>query len=378
MMTYKFRLYPNKEQRSLLAQTFGCSRLVYNKMLDLRINYYQEHKDDKAKKGLSTYDCAKYLPLWKSDPELDFLKDVDSIALQSSNEDLGRAYENFFRKRGKFPRFKRKDAKQSYRTKNVGNAIRVNKNRIKLPKLGLVKFAKSREIKGKIKTVTISKTVTDKYYIAVVTDYELTSDEKWKKVEKAIGIDVGLTHYAIYSDSTKIKNPRHLKKWEEKLKKEQVILSRRLNEALIHNRKLSDCKNYQKQRIKVAKLHEKVRNSRLDFLQKLSTDIVKNHEIICVESLSVKNMVKNHNLARVISDAAWGTFLSMLEYKAKRHDRTLNKIGKFFPSSQICSNCGNKDGKKELNVRSWTCSHCGVTHDRDINAAINILVEGMK
>lgn len=378
MMTYKFRLYPNEEQRIFFGKSFGCTRLVFNKMLDLRKTYYEEHKNDTKKRGLSTYDCAKFLPIWKKSEELSFLKEVDSIALQSANEDLGKAYDAFFRKQNKFPKFKKKNAKQSYKTKNIGNSIKIEGNYITLPKIGFVKFAQSREVKGNIKFVTVSKTPTNKYFIAITTDYELSSAEKWKKVEKAMGIDLGLTDFAIYSDGTKIDNPKYFKKYQKKLAKEQRSLDRMRREAKRHNRKLDDCQNYQKQRIKVAKVHEKVVNCRKDFLQKLSTDIVKNHDYICVESLAVKNMMKNRRLSKAISDASWGTFISMLEYKAKRHDRELIQVGRFFASSQICHTCGVKDGPKPLSVREWTCPSCGTHHDRDINAAINILIEGTK
>lgn len=373
METTKFRIYPNKEQQILLAKTFGCTRLVYNLLLEKRSTAW-------SRKGvtLSTYDCAKLIPLLKKNPEFDFLKDVDSIALQSSNEALGSAYQRFFRKLGGFPTFKKKNAKQSYTTKNVGGSIKVENNLIRLPKLGFIRFAKSREVRGNIKTVTVSKTVTGKYYISVTTDYELTQTEKWKKKSKAVGIDLGLESYVTFSDGTKIENPRFFKKGQERLAFEQRKLARMKSAAKKNSRKLKDCSNYQKQKIKVAKAYEKVTNQRKDFLHKLSTDIVKNQDIICMESLKVKNMIKNRFLAKTISDASWGMFTNMVKYKSKRHERTFKQVNQFFPSSQKCSNFGEIDGPEPLSIRNWTCKNCGAEHDRDVNAAINILVEATK
>lgn len=373
METTKFRIYPNKTQRILLAKTFGCTRLVYNLLLEKRSTAWSEEGVT-----LSTYDCAKLIPLFKKDPKFAFLKEVDSIALQSSNEALGNAYQRFFRKLGGFPNFKKKNAKQSYTTKNVGDSIKVENNLIRLPKLGFIRFAKSREIRGNIKTVTVSFTVTGKYYISITTDYELTQSEKWKKKSKAVGIDLGLESYVTFSDGSKIDNPRFFKKGQKRLAFEQRKLARMRTVAKKNNRKLEDCSNYQKQKIKVAKAYEKVTNQRKDFLHKLSTDIVKNHDIICMESLKVKNMVKNRFLAKTISDASWGMFTDMVKYKSTRHGRTFKQVNQFFPSSQKCSNCGEIDGPKPLSVRIWTCKNCGAEHDRDVNAAINILVEATK
>lgn len=373
MKTYKFRIYPNLKQRELLAKTFGSSRFIYNYMLNLRLTEWKENGN-----SLSCYDCAKKITELKKDENFIWLKEVDSIALQSSNEHLNRAFSKFYKDKKGFPKFKKKYAKQSYVTKNVGNAIKIDRNLIKLPKLGFVRFAKSREIIGTIKTVAISMTPTKKYYIAVTTDYVLTASDKWTKVNKSVGIDLGLTHFAVFDDGTKVPNPRHYNKYKAKLAKEQRILSRRYEKARSHNRKLSDCKNYQRQKVKVAKVHEKIKNVRTDFLQKLSTEIVKNHDIICTENLSVANMKKNHHLAAAISDVSWSEFISMLKYKSDWHGRELHQVSKTFPSSQICSNCHEIDGKKALSIRAWKCKNCGTEHDRDINAAINILIEGMK
>lgn len=373
MKTYKFRIYPNQKQKELLGKTFGSSRFIYNYMLNLRISEWEENG-----KSLSCFDCAKKITELKNSDEFSWLKEVDSIALQSANENLNKAFLKFFKEKKGFPKFKKKYAKQSYVTKNVGNSIKIEGNSIKLPKLGFVRFAKSREIVGTIKTVAVSMSPTRKYYISVTTDYVPTASDKWAKNKESVGIDLGLTHFAVFDDGTKIPNPRHYKKYKAKLAKEQRILSRRYEKAKAHNRKLVDCKNYQKQKIKVAKVHEKIKNVRTDFLQKLSTEIVKNHAIICIENLSVANMKKNQHLAAAITDVSWSEFVSMLKYKSDWHDRELHQVGKTFPSSQICSTCHELDGKKPLNVRKWTCKNCGAEHDRDINAAINILIEGTK
>lgn len=373
METRKFRIYPNQHQKILLAKTFGCTRLIYNMMLDKRINFYNENNS-----GLSCYDCAKEITQLKKTEAFSFLKEVDSIALQSSNEFLDRAYKSFFRTKKGFPKFKRKFAKQSYTTKNVGGSIKVSSNHIKLPKLGEIRFAKSREIRGNIKTVAISKTVTNKYYIAVTTDYVLTEKEKWNKVKKSVGIGLGLTHFVTTSDGEKIDNPRHFNKYQAKLAKEQLILARRQLKAKKLGKKLENSKNYQKQKLKVAKIYEKMTNVRDDFQHKLSTNIVKNHDIICTETLGIKGMVKNHKLAKSISDVAWGSFVSKIQYKSKLHERKFLQVAKNFASSQICSSCGEKDGPKPLSVRNWECKKCHQTHDRDINAAVNILIEATK
>lgn len=373
METRKFRIYPNESQKILLAKTFGCTRLIYNIMLDRRITAYKNENI-----SLSCYDCSKMITQLKKLPEYEFLKEVDSSALQASNEYLDRAYKNFFRNKKGFPKFKKKQSKQSFTTKDSKGTFKVINNHIKLPKLGLVKFAKSREIRGRIKTVTLSKSITGKYYMAVTTDYELSDTEKWAKVQKSVGLDLGLSHFVTTSNGEKIENPRNFNKYQEKLAKEQRILARRKYKAKQLGKSLADSKNYQKQKLKVAKIYEKMTNARKDFQHKLSTNIVKNHDIICTETLNIKNMVKNRNLAKSISDVAWGSFLQMLEYKSKLHGRDFRQVARNFASTQICHNCGVKDEPKPLSVREWKCKTCQKVHDRDINAAINILIEATK
>ena len=372
LKAYKFRIYPTEEQEIFFAKSFGCVRKVYNLMLSDRMKSYEKTKNDSSKK-INFPTPAKY----KKD--FPFLKEVDSLALANAQLNLDKAYKNFFRDKSVgFPRFKsKKNPVQSYTTNNQNGTISLFDNKfIKLPKIkSLVRIKLHRQPKGTVKSATVSRRSNGKYYISLLCKEEIN---ELPKTNSAIGIDLGIIDFVSLSDGQKIDNNKFTSKMAKKLKREQRKLSRR---ALLAKKKginLFEAKNYQKQKRKVARIHEKVMNQRNDFLNKLSTEIIKNHDIVCIEDLNTKGMLRNHKLARSISDVSWSSFVTKLQYKADWYGREIIKIDKWFPSSQICSECGHKDGKKPLNIRDWTCPVCHVHHDRDINASINILTEGLR
>ncbi len=356
--SFKYRIYPTLEQIHLLENTFGCARWFWNNSLAETQKLYHE-----TGKGLGQFAMNARLPILKR--EFDWLNDPHSQVLQSVSLNLSRAFVNFFEKRAEHPVFKSKHGKQSIQYPQ-GVKI-VDGRKLFLPKIGHVKAVVHREIIGAIKTVTISKTPSGKYFAAILSENDLIKPEI-SYDGKILGIDVGLTHLAITSDGSKFDNPRHIAKAQKNLRRKQKKLSRK--------KKGSNTRN--KARLLVAKAHEKTANARKDYLHKLSKRLVDENQVIAVEDLHVKGMMKNHCLAKAISDVGWGNLTAMLKYKAERAGKGYIEVNRFFPSSKACSCCGIVVKSLPLSVRTWTCQNCGTSHDRDVNAAKNIALEAQR
>ena len=357
---FKVRIYPNQEKQILIDKTFGHVRYVYNFMLNLKQKLYEYF-------GLSLNynNMSKILTEFKKHKS--WLCEVDAIALQQCLKDLDTAYINFFNKIAGFPNFKTKRGKNSYRTNGRTIALDQENKKIRIPKIGWIKFRDKTNFSGltKINNITISKTPSGKYFASISTEVNIKA---FAKTKKSCGIDLGLKDFCILSNGTKFGNLRFLKRNEKRLRLLQKSLSR----------KVYDSKNYEKARIKLAKFHEYIANCRKDYLHKISIQIVKEYDIICTETLRIKNIIKNHKLAKAVSDVSWSEFCRQLEYKCLWYDKKFVKIDTYFASSQLCSNCGFKNSNiKNLDVREWTCQECRQYHDRDINAAINILNQGL-
>jgi putative transposase len=355
--SYKFRIYPTKEQESLLSKHFGHCRFVFNRFLNERKEKYLNEKT-----SLNYYDNARTLTELKKDEEFVWLKEVNSQSLQASIRNLDIAYKNFFNKQNKFPRFKSKYDRQSFK---VPQNVSVEEGKLVIPKFKEgIKLNLHRKLEGKPLFATISKSTTGRYYVSITCE---VSYIPFDKTNKSVGIDTGIKDLAILSDGKVYENIRTLKTKLKKLKYEQRQLSKKTKGS---NSRL-------KQKSKLAKVHEKLTNIRKDYLHKVSTEIIKNHDVICIEDLAVKNMMKNHKLAQAFSDVSLGAFYTMLEYKSNWNDKTVVKIDRFFPSSKTCSRCGWIKQDLTLSIREWTCESCGEVHDRDVNAAKNILKQGI-
>ena len=360
---YKYRIYPNKQQEEQIQKTFGCCRFVYNQTLA-----YRKEKYEKYKESMNKIACNNYVNQVLKN-EYEWLTEVDKFALTNSVYNMDSAYQKFFTEHTGYPKFKSKHNHYKSQTTNFTNGnigVSFENQKIKLPKLKWVKAKVHRKFAGKIKSATISQVPSGKYFVSILVETEHTPMES---TGCCVGFDLGVKDLLITSDGEKFDNIRITKKYENKLAKEQRKLS--------HKKKGS--KNWDKQRIKVARIHEKIHNTRIDNLHKISHKLISENQVIVSEDLAVSNMVKNHNIAKAISDCGWSELTRQISYKAEWNNRQYIKIGRFTKSSQPCHKCGYiNPNTKNLSVREWICPQCGTVHDRDINAAINILNEGLR
>lgn len=359
-LSYEYRIYPNAEQRETIARTFGCCRFVYNRALAVRKDAY-----DAGEEVPSIFDCIKMIPKWKADPETAWLKEADSVALQQSLRDLGRAYGNFFRAPGKvgFPKFKSKRAHQSYRTTK---AEVIDPRHLKLPKLGVIKARVSRMPRGRILSATVEQAPSGKYFVSLCcTDVPMAGPAP---EGTAVGVDVGIESLMTLSDGTKVENPKATKRLERKLAREQRRLSR----------KKKGSNNRERQRIRVARVQEMAVNVRKDAIHEATSKLASENQAVCLENLNVRGMLRNRRLSKAVADASFSEIARQLEYKCAMRGGTVTRVGRFYPSSKTCSCCGHVLEDLPLSTRHWRCPVCGAEHDRDVNAAVNILAEGLR
>jgi putative transposase len=365
LKSFEYRIYPNIKQKEQIIKHIGCARWVYNYALEKKMKAWTTEK-----KNLSRYDISTDLPKLKKEEQTKWLGEVNSQSLQASLEHLEKAYKIFFKTKKGFPKFKSKhERKQSYSVPQHG-AIDFEKNLLIVPKISPIKSVLNRRFEGNIKTVTIKKTPTNKYFVSILVEtVDVSKKPKQIKESTTIGIDLGIKNFITISNGEKIENPKILKKYEKKLKRKQQGLSR----------KTKGGKNREKDRLKVTKIHEKIVNVRKDFLHKLSYRLTHENQVrtIVIEDLGVRNMMRNHRLAKSIGDCSWGEFIRQLEYKSTWYGINLIKIGRYEPSSKLCSNCGKINQELQLKDQEWTCKECKTLHDRDINAAKNIKSIGL-
>lgn len=364
--TYRFRIYPNRQQATTISQILGCKRYVHNRFVAIFRQQYP-----KIRQPLTMSDCQRELP--KLIQSIPWLENIDPNIFLEDLRYLTYSLKDF-KEGNHFPKYKKRTAtKQSYPINR--HTYLIDRHYLYLPEIGRVRYRDRRYIRYPIIKTTITKTNTGKYYVSLLSKEDI---RELPKSNSQIGIDLGLESLMTLSDGIKIKHPHYIKKQMEKLKREQRRLSRRLNQAKKDGKELKDAKNYQKQRMKVAKIHEKIANQRIYLINQLTTELIKNHDVICIEDLDTKGLIEKHQYAQSISDASWHKIIERLLYKAKWYGKKVIKVSPYFPSSQLCSECGYQEKGLDIGTREWECPRCRHKHDRDINASKNILKEGMR